>query len=74
MVTDGSGGKMYVPAVATQEVPKKGIAAAATTGWTPWIGLTLIGGTLYVRGKSKRTKLYAARLAQKRAYSQNSAY
>lgn len=74
ILTDDHGAKMYMPAVATQEVPKKSIAVAATTGWTPWIGLTLIGGTLYVRGKSKRTKLYAARLARKRAYSQKNAY
>ena len=75
MLTDNEGAKMYFPAIATQEVPKKGIAAAATTGWTPWLGLTLIGGTLFVRGKSKRSKLYAARrLAQKRAYLEQHGY
>ena len=71
MVTDNEGAKMYFPAIATQQVAKKSIAAAATTGWTPWIGLTLIGGTLFMRGKSRRTKLYAERrLAQKRAYQE----
>ncbi len=75
MVTDNQGAKMYFPAIATQEVPRKGIAAAATTGWTPWIGLTLIGGTLYVRGKSKKQKLYAARrLARRRAYLEQHGY
>jgi D-alanyl-D-alanine carboxypeptidase (penicillin-binding protein 5/6) len=76
ILTDDQGARIYLPAIATQDVPKKSIAVAATTGWTPWIGLTLIGGTLYVRGKSKRTKLYAARLARKRAFarSQESAY
>ncbi len=68
LVTDDQGARIYVPAIATQEVPRKSIAAAATTGWKPWFGLTLLGGTLYMRGKSKRTKLYAARLAKTRSY------
>jgi serine-type D-Ala-D-Ala carboxypeptidase (penicillin-binding protein 5/6) len=76
LITDDQGAKIYIPAVATEEVPKKSLAAAATSGWTPWVGLTLVGGTLYVRGKSRRrTKLYAARrLAQKRAYTKEKAY
>lgn len=73
MVTDEQGAKMYVPALAVKEVPKKGLMASAASGWKPWLGLTLVGGTLYARGKTRRIqkkkRLYAAkRLAEKRAY------
>lgn len=66
-VKDSEGAKMYVPAVATQQVPRRSLMAAMTRGWTPWIGLTLVGGTLYVRGKSRRTRPYARRTAQRSA-------
>jgi len=67
-VMDSDGGKLYIPAIATQDVPKRSLVAAARTGWTPWIGLTLVGCTLYVRGKNKKTRLYNARLKKKAAY------
>lgn len=73
LVTDEQGAKMYIPALALKEVPRKSLMASAATGWKPWFGLTLVGGTLYARGKNKRIRkkkrLYAARLAEKRAYS-----
>lgn len=72
MVTDDQGAKMYVPAIAVKEIPRRSMMAAATSGWTPWLGLTLVGGTLYVRGRSRRTRrrtrrVYAPRPAQERA-------
>ena len=66
LITDSQGAKMFVPAVATKEIPRRGIAQAATQDWKPWLGLTLVGGTLYVRGRSRRSRPYVTRRPKKR--------
>jgi D-alanyl-D-alanine carboxypeptidase (penicillin-binding protein 5/6) len=66
IVTDSQGGKMYVPALAAKDIPRRSLMAAATSGVYPWLGLTLVGGTLYVRGKSRRTRTYGSRRSKKR--------
>lgn len=69
VVKDTDGFEFRVPALAAAEVGRRTIFQSATTGWGgPLLGIVLVGGSFYMRGKARRTRPYAKRTASRRYY------
>jgi D-alanyl-D-alanine carboxypeptidase (penicillin-binding protein 5/6) len=70
LVTDAEGYQQRIPAVATEDVPRRSILQAAATDFNkPIAGGALLLGILWMRGRSRRrVKHYGRRSARQSAY------